>query len=191
MESRKWKMEKTRNKCTKGSNFLVLTKRLKKFRCDKLSTPQWLKERSAMYNVTKDTYHKSFFSLAWHSSSASRRVIQTCEETPLNYHCWFFILLPKLLQSLQMWPSFPSLHLSSPSMRFLDTLWDYKAFEQPSPHLKKISLSKCIWGAVNISCGDKERSQCPCKVDVIWSIHVLARYLSYVKWGWKKHTSQW
>lgn len=41
------------------------------------------------------------------------------------------------------------------------------------PHLKKVSLPKCICGAVNrrYSCANKERSHCPSKVDVSWSIH--------------------
>lgn len=50
-------------------------------------------------------------------------------------------------------------------------------------HLKKILLSKCIWGGVNrrCSCADKERSRCLCKVGVNWSVHSLVCYL--VTWN--------
>lgn len=75
-------MEKTETNAQRvWINLSMLAKRLKHVRCDKQSTPQWLKEGSATNNVTQATYHKPFFSLAWHSSSAARRVVQISKET--------------------------------------------------------------------------------------------------------------
>lgn len=54
----------------------MFTKRLKQVRCEKENNLEWQREVSAMYSVTKDTHHKSVFSLAWYSGLVSKRVVQ-------------------------------------------------------------------------------------------------------------------
>lgn len=70
------------------------------------------------------------------------------------------------------------------------SLWDswpdsrtVKSMNNLPPHLKKVSLSKCICGAMNrrYNCTIKERSHYPSKVGVNWRIHGSVGYL--VTWN--------